>query len=278
MISSGSAIVESDALTANRALATNASGLPVASSVTDTELGYLSGVTSAIQTQINGKQSTNAELTGVAGLSATGIVQRTGAGTYTALGTTAPLSVTSGNVQISLANTSTDGYLSSTDWNTFNNKASTSSPTLSTATLSAPTMTGLSTMTISGAGTQTLAKMQNSVAAANDSGAGILFSANRTTGGMTDVAGVSGIITDISNGAYKGALVFSTANNAAPTERMRIDSSGNIGIGTTAPAYALDLQSGDFRIVPSGSATNVLYIGNSARTFCVMKGRVTGKK
>jgi hypothetical protein len=40
-----------------RALATDASGNAVTSSVTSTELGYVSGVTSAIQTQINGRVS-----------------------------------------------------------------------------------------------------------------------------------------------------------------------------------------------------------------------------
>lgn len=58
MISSSGAIVESSAITANRALTSNASGIPVASSVTDTELNYVSGVTSAIQTQLNGKANT----------------------------------------------------------------------------------------------------------------------------------------------------------------------------------------------------------------------------
>lgn len=58
MISSGSAIVESAAITANRALASDASGIPVATAVTDTELGHLSGVTSAIQTQLNAKLTT----------------------------------------------------------------------------------------------------------------------------------------------------------------------------------------------------------------------------
>jgi hypothetical protein len=42
-------------LTANRAIATDGSGLLSASSVTATELGYLSGVTSSIQTQIDSK-------------------------------------------------------------------------------------------------------------------------------------------------------------------------------------------------------------------------------
>lgn len=46
------------ALTADRALQSNGSGVISASAVTNTELGYLSGVTSAIQTQLNGKAST----------------------------------------------------------------------------------------------------------------------------------------------------------------------------------------------------------------------------
>lgn len=45
-------------ITANRAVSTNGAGNLVATAVTATELGYLSGVTSAIQTQINSKQAT----------------------------------------------------------------------------------------------------------------------------------------------------------------------------------------------------------------------------
>ena len=46
-------------LTASRVLQSDGSGVISASSVTSTELGYLSGVTSAIQTQLNAKQSTS---------------------------------------------------------------------------------------------------------------------------------------------------------------------------------------------------------------------------
>ena len=49
--------ITSSNLTVNKALISDNSGKVAASSVSSTELGYLSGVTSAIQTQINGKVS-----------------------------------------------------------------------------------------------------------------------------------------------------------------------------------------------------------------------------
>jgi len=52
-ITGGASTITSSNLTASKALVSNASGKVAASTVTDTELGYLSGVTSAIQTQIN---------------------------------------------------------------------------------------------------------------------------------------------------------------------------------------------------------------------------------
>lgn len=57
MQSSTGAIVEAAAITASRALASDANGIPVASATTATELGYVNGVTSAIQTQFSGKAS-----------------------------------------------------------------------------------------------------------------------------------------------------------------------------------------------------------------------------
>lgn len=55
IVSSGGAIGEASAVTASRAVATDVNGLPTASATTATELGYLSGVTSAVQTQLDGK-------------------------------------------------------------------------------------------------------------------------------------------------------------------------------------------------------------------------------
>ena len=54
-------------LTADKALVSNASGVVSASSVTATELGYVAGVTSAIQTQIDSKQPTGNYVTALTG-------------------------------------------------------------------------------------------------------------------------------------------------------------------------------------------------------------------
>lgn len=56
MQSSGGAIIEAPAITAQRALVSDEDGIPTHSVVTSTELARLSGVTSAIQGQIDGKQ------------------------------------------------------------------------------------------------------------------------------------------------------------------------------------------------------------------------------
>ena len=51
----GASTITEDNLTANRALVSNSSGKVAVSSVTSTELGYLDGVTSNVQTQLNKK-------------------------------------------------------------------------------------------------------------------------------------------------------------------------------------------------------------------------------
>lgn len=54
-VTGGASTITSSNLTASRALVSNGSGKVAVSAVTSTELGYLDGVTSKIQTQINGK-------------------------------------------------------------------------------------------------------------------------------------------------------------------------------------------------------------------------------
>lgn len=98
-ITGGASTIVSSNLTANRALLSNASGKVAVSSVTDTELGYLSGVTSGIQAQLNAKQTT---ITG-------------GASTIVSSNLTANralLSDASGKVAVSSVTSSELGYLS----------------------------------------------------------------------------------------------------------------------------------------------------------------------
>ena len=58
-ITGGATTITSSNLTANRALISNGSGKVAVSAVTSTELGYLDGVTSAIQTQLNNKAASS---------------------------------------------------------------------------------------------------------------------------------------------------------------------------------------------------------------------------
>lgn len=84
------------AVTASRALVSDGSGFVSASGVTATELGYLSGVTSAIQTQLGAKQASDATLDALAALNSTaGLLEQTGADAFTkrALGVGASTSV-----------------------------------------------------------------------------------------------------------------------------------------------------------------------------------------
>lgn len=88
--SSGGAIVEAAAITAARALISDANGIPVHSAVTSTELGHVSGVTSAIQTQLNGKQTTT--------LADSNILVGNGSNVATAVAVTGDISISNAGV------------------------------------------------------------------------------------------------------------------------------------------------------------------------------------
>lgn len=62
-ITGAATTIASNDLTADLVLVSNSSGKVAASEITATELGYLDGVTSAIQTQINGKVAANEAIT-----------------------------------------------------------------------------------------------------------------------------------------------------------------------------------------------------------------------
>jgi len=63
-------------------------------------------------------------------------------------------------------------------------------------------------------------------------------------------------------GGTTGALLFHTTSSGTSAERMRIDSSGNVGIGTASPSSLLDVSSGtntdgtDVTITVGGTSAN----------------------
>ena len=75
-------------------------------------------------------------------------------------------------------------------------------------------------------------------AAATGKGGSLAFGGG-TTGGTSPYAfaKIEGIYDG--SAAYNGAMLFSTNNGGTIAERMRITSSGNVGIGTSSPGYPL---------------------------------------
>jgi len=70
-ITGAATTIDTEDLTASRALTSNGSGKVEVSAVTSTELGYLDGVSSAIQTQLDAKQASDADLTAIGALAKT---------------------------------------------------------------------------------------------------------------------------------------------------------------------------------------------------------------
>jgi hypothetical protein len=258
MVSSSGSILEATAITANRALISNASGIPVHSSVTNTELGHLSGVTSSIQTQLNGKEPSFTKNTGFNknfGTTAGTVAEGNDSRFHNAvtLGTSNGLSLVGQGLSLSLSSTSTTGALSSTDWNTFNNKENvltfstglsrTGNTVVNTITQYTDALARASLSFVAGSGAYNSTTGVITIPTNNNqitNGAGYI-TGNQTITLSGDVtgSGTTSITTTLSN----SGVVAGTYNNVATQVRpFTVDAKGRItSIGTAVtitPAFS----------------------------------------
>ena len=73
-----------------------------------------------------------------------------------------------------------------------------------------------------------------------------------------------------------GALVFGTGQSGSASEKVRIDSSGNVGIGTTSPTALLHVA-GDARIGAAGATSQLMGMVSSGGVFEITTSSSVGK-
>lgn len=270
-------------LTASTVPYLDASKYLVSSTVTPTELGYVSGVTSSIQTQLNAKQptltlgnltstpTTNLVVTGGTGavigsgilltLTGASLVEATSS-VLTITGATNAVLGTGVSIQVKQAATAQSGYLSSTDWNTFNGKQSSA---LTNAHILVGNGSNVATdvaasgdLTLANTGAFTVAKIQGTTVSGTTGSTNVVFSSaptlsnpvvgtqtqndNSTKAASTayvDVA-ISNAISGVNPAVAVQAATTSASNTSSFTYNNGISGIGATLTGPTNTALTVD--------------------------------------
>ena len=215
-----------------------------------------------------------------------------------AISGTAPVSYSSATGAVSMASATSvsDGYLTSGDWTIFNNKAT---GTLTSGNIFVGNGTNAATgvamsgdATITNAGVVTVGKLQNRTVAstAPTNGQGLIWNKGLTQWEPGTPAGTDATKLPLAGGTMTGAILMPTGSAAAPSlsfsgdtntgiysgvaatlklatagsDRMTIDPSGNVGIGTASPFTKFHVAK-DSQVYNSGISYGML-VGN-ATTF-----------
>lgn len=288
--SSGGALVEYAGITANRALATNGTGLPVASAVTDTELGYVSGVTSSIQTQLNGKLENvvedttpqlggNLDLNGNDVLAGVNVFAKYPSNNNTQLGLAAGDTLTTGTNNTAVGYDADLLATNSTNSVVMGYQARAGSYAVSIGT--GPTASGNNTISI-GNGSQAISESSimlgvnsgNAAESGTGRNVGIGESAlNVVTSGAFNLALGSDTLSSLNTGSYNISVGVSALNGVT-------GSSYNVGVGpaagSTISTGAQNTMLGGFADTTTGSVTKSIAIGYQAKVDANNKMRIGG--
>ena len=195
-------------------------------------------------------------------------------GTVTSIATSGPLTggtiTGSGTIGITQATTSTDGYLSSTDWNTFNSKQNAlTNPVTGTGTTNyLSKFTGTSTIgnsLVYDNGTNVIigngsTDIQGRLQVTTSSGALLLNTDNSNFAILFRNTASSNKLWDIST--FNNNLVF---NEGGVGTRLFMQAGGNIGIGTITPSFLLDVN-GTLRASANVTGTDNVAVFHNTNT------------
>jgi len=91
-------------------------------------------------------------------------------------------------------------------------------------------------------------------AATGTTGGGLQFRAYTNSAVLVEQGRIQTICTD-GTASYAGDMRFMTANAGALSEKMRLNASGNLGIGTSSPGAKLNISGSSNTLLINGSAT-----------------------